>query len=318
MQGKFRLRYIFICLLAVLLMSHNVGAIGLNLDVRYVRSHVGTISANLPSSCRYTATGGVQGTSNDCMFSNPTVATGYGEYLAGDIIEIDFIFLIVAVNDSIDAWAYDIKPVSLGDNTNIAYLGQSFEQLNGSEGMMKYYIRVNSYSNNTYGVSFTGNIHLYNNEYFNSMVSTWRINNVDLSTINSNLQGVIEAIEDSAESSSEYQEKEQQAIENIENQTTQDISQSGSTENAQTSSLLQTVGGLLTALQSMQAGSCSVQLPLPNFAGGSITVNICQGKDKTGNLVSIFGSVALIVFYIPLAWKLISMIYSEIRSFTNG
>lgn len=289
-----RLTGIFICLLAVLVMSHNVGAVALNLNVRYVRSHVGTISAALPNSCRSTATGGVQGTSNDCMFSSPTVATGYGEYLAGDIIEIDFIYLIVAVNDSLDAWAYDIKPVSLGDNTNIAYLGQSFEQLNSSEGMMKYYIRVNSYSSNTYGVSFTGNIHLYNNEYLNAMVTTWRIDNVDLSTINNNLQGVIDAIEDSADSSTEYQQQEQQAVENIENQTTQDT-QDQLPDTSTATNLIGNIQSIFTQIGNIQPSNCSIPADFGHLDLGNL--NLCTGKENLPFIVT-FGAYAFELIFV--------------------
>lgn len=304
---------LFIAFVSIVLMSHNTFAVGLNLNVRYVRSHVGTISANLPSSCRSTATGGIQGTSNDCMFSGPTVATGFGEYLAGDIIEIDFIFLIVAVNDSIDAWAYDIKPVSLGDNTNIVYLGQSFEQLNGSEGMMKYYIRVNSYSNNTYGVSFTGNIHLYNNEYLNAMVTTWRVDNVDFSTINNNLQSVVDAIEESASSNTEYQEHVEEATNNAV-QESQDAGQDSSdAATAGTGSLISAIGSAVAAITSASPTNCLINGNMGNLNVGQI--DLCANPVPA--FVTIIGSLLLVLFIVPLCISLFNRFINLFRSFQS-
>lgn len=66
------------------------------------------------------------------------------------------------------------------------------------------------------------------------------------------------------------------------------------------------------------ATDCNIVLDFPNYAGGSMTFNLCQFKDNFGSIISVFSSLVLIVFYIPLAYKMLSVIYSEIRSFTNG
>lgn len=89
-------------------------------------------------------------------------------------------------------------------------------------------------------------------------------------------------------------------------------------ENAATTNLIGAFSSLLSALTSLNATNCNVTLPFPSALGGNMTVNICQNKDYAGNIISVFGSLTLCVFYVPLALKLLSMIYNEIRSFTNG
>lgn len=110
-------------------------------------------------------------------------------------------------------------------------------------------------------------------------------------------------------------DQENDAVDNISNQ---QPPASGSGQNSTTSSLLDTLGSFLTAITNLSATNCEVVLAFPSFAGGSQTVNICQNKEYTGNIVSIAGSIILVLFYLPVAFMLINKIYSEIRSFTNG
>lgn len=110
-------------------------------------------------------------------------------------------------------------------------------------------------------------------------------------------------------------DQENEAIDNISNQ---QPPASGSGQNSTTSSLLDTLGSFLTAITNLSATNCEVVLAFPSFAGGSQTVNICQNKEYTGNVVSVAGSIILVLFYLPVAFMLINKIYSEIRSFTNG
>lgn len=88
--------------------------------------------------------------------------------------------------------------------------------------------------------------------------------------------------------------------------------------NTQTTNLIGAFQSFVTALTSLSSTNCNVSLPFPSALGGSMQVNICQNKDYAGNIVSVFGSLTLIVFYIPFSLKILSMIYNEIRSFTNG
>lgn len=111
----------------------------------------------------------------------------------------------------------------------------------------------------------------------------------------------------------DHNDKEEQAADDIENQTPPT-----GTDNQQTTNLIGVLSNFLAQLQNFRATDCNVVLPFPSFIGGNMTVNICQNKDKAGDLISIIGSLIMVGFYIPLAIVLLRMIYNEIRSFTNG
>lgn len=86
----------------------------------------------------------------------------------------------------------------------------------------------------------------------------------------------------------------------------------------QTSNLIGVLSQFTTALTALQPTNCNVTLAWPSALGGNMQVNLCQNKNYAGNIISVFGSLTLIVFYIPFSLKILSMIYNEIRSFTNG
>lgn len=113
----------------------------------------------------------------------------------------------------------------------------------------------------------------------------------------------------------EYYSKEYEAESNISNQSSSDISDAS---NNVTTNLLGIIQSFITELGTLQATDCNLSMPFPQFMGGTTIVNICQGRDVLGNTVAIISSVALIMFYIPLAFVLIRLIYNEIRSWTNG
>lgn len=126
--------------------------------------------------------------------------------------------------------------------------------------------------------------------------------------INNNIQNINNAVD-------EHYQKEDQAISNIDNQSSSDVEGS---ESQQTTNLIGVLSSFLTQLQGFSATNCNLSLPFPEFIGGTQNVNICQGKDVLGNFITVIGTLAMVTFYIPLAIVLLKMIYNEIRSFTNG
>lgn len=129
------------------------------------------------------------------------------------------------------------------------------------------------------------------------------------------LDNISNQLDDLSQDINDHYDAENDAVDNISNQTPP---ASGSGQNSTTSSLLDTLGSFLTAITNLSATNCEVVLAFPAFAGGSQTVNICQNKEYTGNIVSVAGSIILVLFYLPVAFMLVNKIYSEIRSFTNG
>lgn len=120
---------------------------------------------------------------------------------------------------------------------------------------------------------------------------------------------------DMSKSIDERNQKEYDAVDNIDNQSPSDIQ---GTENQVTTNLIGIISSFISELSNFTATDCNLDLPLPSFIGGNTTVNICQGKDVLGNFISLFSTLTVLLFYIPLAWVLLKMIYNEIRSWTNG
>lgn len=114
----------------------------------------------------------------------------------------------------------------------------------------------------------------------------------------------------------EYYENNMNAINNINGQSPSDIDTGNGTT---ATNLIGYITNFISYLTNISpASDCNIVLAFPNYAGGSMTFNLCQFKDNFGTIISVFSSLVLIVFYIPLAYKMLSVIYSEIRSFTNG
>lgn len=116
----------------------------------------------------------------------------------------------------------------------------------------------------------------------------------------------------------EAAEKELEGTSNIENQTPENTGGSSS-ENEQTTSIIGTISSFVSAFSNITPSqNCEMDLPFPDFVGGNQRVNICQGKDKAPDIITIASSLLLIVTFVPVAFIVLSMIYREIRSFTNG
>lgn len=137
-----------------------------------------------------------------------------------------------------------------------------------------------------------------------------------INRLNTTIDGIVDKFDDLQDVIEQGQQQEQDATDNIENQDYHDLQ--GDTDNSQTTSLIGSLSGFLSAISSLSATNCNVALQFPQFAGGTMTVNVCQNKEYTGNIVSVAGSVLLVLFYLPLAFVMVNMIYREIRSFTNG
>ena len=113
----------------------------------------------------------------------------------------------------------------------------------------------------------------------------------------------------------EYYDANYDAVDNIDNQSASDIQNATS---QQTTSIIGTITSFVGALSNVQAGSCELTLPFPNFVGGNTNVNPCNGKDKAPSMITVGSSLLLIGFFIPFAFITLRMIFNEIRSFTNG
>lgn len=192
---------------------------------------------------------------------------------------------------------YDIKVSSSGN-------------LSATTNVTSFFIRVIGTSQKPI-IQFTATPNSYTSIYLKADINfamTTDANTSVLGDINQNITNINNSIND-------HYDKEQEAVDNISNQSPSDISNA---ENQATTNLIGVLSGFINAFSNINATNCSLTLEFPNYAGGTRVVDICQGKDKAPRIVEIGSSLLLIAVFVPLAYILIKMIYNEIRSWTNG
>ncbi len=349
-----KLRYILLPVLCVLLMSHNSFALDLTQNVVYQGSgnnpqwrddstssvsntwHTGRIvyggnsgnaaefnsfyvrgnsGSNLPieNSWYLQVSGRIafNGTDNKWNNSGNFIYTSNGNCPIVDMETVEVQSHAGNTSNTTQIYNYTITCKYTGANNGVPQVGfkvQSVSQL------VTYQFSVQNwflwqYKSSAYDdtevIKAINNVRTSINNIYNSLGDT-----------NQKLDDMLDALDTLNQTQSQQQQEEQQATDNISNQSPSDMG--SDVENQQTTSIINLFGSFLSALTSVNAGSCVIQLPFPSYAGGNWTMNICQYKDKAGNIISLFASATLILFYLPVAWRLLGMIYNEIRSFTNG
>ena len=341
-----KLRYIFMPFLAFLLMSHNAFAVELTPAVRYKTGYVMPYWSD--NHNRAYATGGYNYSTNgdhenaDILYfksgSNTNISVAVGNYvsLTGDI-SITVSSSSQAVSIQANPRQYFVIGTSNVDCPVLSFDETSFQQAttnSSSVWVLRYTFSSICRLRSSVSQNVAMNISLRapsasgtdTLRFVPTYLGIWEpVEGYDdsavieaIDNLNTTIQGLIEATGDIADAISEQNDKEEEAVDNISDQTPEDISSSGSTENSETSSIIGVFSSFLSSLTNVQATTCIITLPFPSFAGGSWTWNICQNRDKAGNIMALFGSATLILFYVPVAWRLLAMIYNEIRSFTNG
>ena len=329
---KKRIIGILSVLVAILVMSHNAGAVDLDMSVTNIWS------GGEPGYAKWYGNDGLSVNSFKCGGGTDYRSTveRLNVYLNSDLAYYikkgDIVVLELSLTSDNNAnMNIDFARELVDSMGNFEVIDIKYSQAGNSSGGVDVYLMASK----DRAVEFTlmrsgGGVFLS----MNNMNGTECINAGNWTVyrpVGNGAQAIVDAINNSSDAGAinnakdeivdaitEQQEKEEQAVDNIENQTPQDISSSGNTENQASSNLIDLIRSFVTALTSVNTGNCDITLDFPSYAGGSRTVNICQNKDKAGNLISVFSSLTLIVFYIPLALKLLTMIYNEIRSFTNG
>lgn len=352
MESMKKLAFGILCMAAaVLLMSHNTLAVQADLDVSISYTNFNSTmyfcveqvnqGEQVSGQCgnRYWASAtsafnydsNIHTSASGIKFFTPT---SY-QVKYNDIIQLEFDLIQGTVNNSLDTGI-----VSFRSNTSgFQVIDISYDQVDNTTAHVKTLLWASRYEGYNSGAlpiilipsrvpsneanNYTWNfiwLRESNAQVIGGLVNVFHLKGDSSEAIinainNNNSSG---AINDLKESIEEAQEQEQEAVDNISEQTPSDISSSGNTENQASTNLIGAFSSFVSALTNIQTGNCNITLAFPAYAGGSQTVNICQNKDKAGNLISVFSSLTLIVFYIPLAIRLLTMIYNEIRSFTNG
>ena len=327
------IKWLIIPVFAVLLMSHNTSAASTVVNLNSFNGWYGyqinnntpvgnaNITGSLPNLQVITGVSGTEkklyGVGNRFSFNLPTGGARYDVSVRFQLHQFhqDTYYLDTPQNQKTATWTFD------DGSTTTTYCSVEVSG-GGSEAYMINFVCSYSGSKRPTVASATlgrtssglsGQPLMYSNRSDSSIYVT--LASYWYEVITNDQQGVIDELGNIDDTLNDQFDKENAAVDNIGNQ---QPPASGSGENSTTSSLLDTLGSFLNAITNLSATNCEVVLAFPAFAGGSQTVNICQNKEYTGNIVSIAGSIILVMFYLPVAFMLVNKIYSEIRSFTNG
>lgn len=338
---------IFICLSAIFLMSHNTYAVQLGIDVEpnwvqytfqpyWTYTSSGEVGHKTGYELALSASAGANFvySVNRVRLNVPAgMALNKGGYLVYSFRLDNF-----QLNDSMDGNFISACVVNQGSlNSSLHVLDVEYQSTASTGYLVNVYLTNNSAiegsnSDRYFEISSCSNSNellylkpaeriIFTEANFYKLKSdtnySGSINDVKnaINSLNSNINSTNRKLDNISENQEERAQKEDEAIDNIDNQTPSDIDD-GNASNTQ--NIIGALQSFLSALQNLQATNCNVDLAFPSFAGGTRTVNICQNKEFTGNIVSIVGSVILVFFYLPLAFAMCRLIYNEIRSFTNG
>lgn len=328
---------IFISLGAVLLMSHNTSAASTVVNLNSFNGWYGykignnsavgnaTLTGSLPNLQAITGVSGTEkqlyGVGNRYTFNLPTGGVRYDVSVRFQLHQFhqDTYYLDTPQNQKTATWTFDDGSTTT-TNCTVGVSG------GGSEAYKVNFVCSYSGSKRPTKASATlgrtssglsGQPLMYSNRSDSSIYIT--LASYWYEVITNDQQGVIDELGNIDDTLKEQFDKEDGAIDNINNQSPDNISSSGgSGENSSTTNLIGVLSNFVSSLSGLNATNCDLTLDFPDYAGGTRVVNICQNKDKAGNLISVFSSLTMIMFYVPLAIKLLTMIYNEIRSFTNG
>lgn len=320
------LRYIFICLFAVLLMSHNTHAEVLSIGVSpkwtnwnaswsYYASSAGS-SSNFSwfTSSANTYVAEANGTSRvkQIRFNLPNGIT----LVSGDYIVAEMVYNLEAANNSNDMIFGAMK----SNTSNIGLIDVSVNRGSNAMGSIKFTFKVEDtirVTNNTTYVQIAtarGSVDQYNIFWFNeaagylqgSVVNFYGTkNSTDYSggindlkngvtNLNNKLNQTNDKLDGIAENQEERAQKEDQAIGNIENQDPSDVDVGDS---AGATSLLNNLGAIFTVIKDTPATNCQISGDLGNVDMGNI--NLCTGKEHFNALVEFIGFTCLfgVVFW---------------------
>lgn len=307
-----KLIYIFIPILAILLMSHNTSAINLGENVSFVNSW-----NNTRMLCAAYGGSNITFNSNTCVLNSPSYTGLTGDGLSfiqtSDVNLVYGDYYQVFLDVSASSGAETNIPVIWNLNTTGNFLIVDFEQVNlnnnlGSSANSEAYISsyriilkslVNSssfpielgYPNHNARLLYIAG------DNGNLTVDVRITQIIQFSSKSDDQQAVVDAINDQTE-------KEENAANDIENQSTDDIDTG---DDSSATNLIGNISTLFNQIGSIEASSsCSVPADFGNLDLGNI--NFCTGKDKLPFVVT-FGAYAFeLIFVVGTAIILVKQV----------
>lgn len=280
---------ILCCLLVILLMSHNTFAFDVNTLVG-LPSQVGFTSMNCNAgvTCNSSTNNGVFNQINVTFYAeNSQLAT----LVAGRYVEFNVYMFKLQDGASMHAV---LAGLTTAINSNVKILSAHFETLDTNTGV----IRIVGYvMNNTSTAILTfgsGSLVLRASEEVRPGTWTeWQRQNISVD-VDIDEQAIIDAIEDSAAAQSEQYDKEQAAVDNIENQTTDDTADE-LPDMSNATSLLGNIQSIFTQIGNIPPSNCTIPANWGNLNLGDIS--LCTGKENMPFIVT-FGAYAFELIFV--------------------
>lgn len=330
-----RFGYIFIPVLAIILMSHNVSAYSYGSSASYplkscvsaignpVQKYITGVTGNGGCSMIQDGqTGGIGGwvTSASIVFNNtiPAPALITLEFTVNGSSTINSFEAQNAVLLNYDVEKYTdnlatfhvIATYYISSNTNNIYWSTDMFWVAGNA-------RIN--------VSRASVVLLFNDITAEQLTALQNALTTKLQSIDANIvigdqrlmaiynllneQG--NSLDEIKDNVGERNQKEYDSVDNIDGQSASDIP---GTDNQNTTNLIGIFSSFVSALGNASSTNCNFDGDFGNLDLGQM--NFC--RDDPPQIVQVIGSLVLIAVFVPLAYFLVNRIISEIRSFTNG
>lgn len=329
------LLYIFICISAIFLMSHNTYAEVLSIGVSPKWTNWGATwqfhylydsngNPSWASGSSNTVTASLTTSIRQVRFNLPNGIT----LESGDYIVAEMVYNLETQNNSNDMIFGAMKSQTSG----IGLIDVSVNRGSNAMGSIKFTFKVeqtirvtNTTTYVTIGTS-RGAVSQYNIFWFNeasgyiqggvvnfystksSTDYSGGINDLKngVTNLNNKLNDANSKLEDIAENQEERAQKEDEAIGNIEDQSPSDI---GNTTDNKTSSLLGVFGSFVTAIGSINPSNCNVDFDTGYIDFG--TQNLCSQNVPTA--FTVVTSIIVLCFTIPFVVHVIRRILALIR-----
>lgn len=322
METLKRVSYIFICVFAIFLMSHNTFALDISSNVEFVQSW-----QNTSMSCRVRYGSWVDVSGNTCVFGTNTglgglqgsglaaIKTGGVELVAGDYYQV---FLDVSVSSGANKYF----PVMWNLNTTSNYTIVDFQQVSlntnmGTESTDEAYVtsykiilRAN-YTSSGFPIEL-GYTDGSKNMLYLAGDGTPISVDVRITAINefraktNDNSSVVDAINNQTQEEADSTQDAADASQSA------GSSSAASAESA-TSSLISVIGGFVSVITSAQPTNCIINANMNHINMGNM--DLCA--NPVPSYVQIIGSIILICAAIPLAIVLFNRFIGLFRSFQN-
>lgn len=320
---------IFICFCAILMMSHNVGALTLTENVKLQSVYstgLTVIGPNISYTNVTSASGGTTGAGIETFrlhFNNASC-------VPGDIYQVNVNLFNTNANDSLDAWASSLY----GGDNDFSFIETEYQQLDAGTGQIRFTLACTSTFNNANKYltlnSATGSaIWLYPQEWITTFyVARYKVLNTDVDAheiaenayeINQKIDDIIAALNYNTDAIDTVNDNIESINDDVETSTqnasdaAQDTADSSQAESDATgTSLLSVFTSVIGVIINSQETTCTFDSHLP-FMSGAGTIDLCMFQPPA--VVQTISSLLALALFVPFGLHMYKRFISITRSF---